>query len=76
MELKQLIKAKKMSDESDYVHKNELIRKMLIKNPEAFRVDSRLNREYVGLTHIKSGFKIHAPKSIVPSSLMHPQIGA
>jgi hypothetical protein len=75
MELKQLIKAKKMSDQSDYVHKNELIRKMLIKNPEAFKVDSHLNREYVGLTHIKSGFKIHAPKSIVPSSLMHPHIG-
>jgi len=76
MELKQLLKAKKMSDQSDYVHKNELIRKMLIKNPEAFKVDSHLNRQYVGLTHIKSGFKIHAPKSIVPSSLMHPQIGA
>jgi hypothetical protein len=73
MELAQLIKAKKMSDQKDYVHKNELLRKMLEKNPKAFKVDSHLNRGYVGITHIKSGFKIHAPKHIVPSSLINPQ---
>jgi hypothetical protein len=73
IELSQLIKAKKMSDQKDYVHKNELLRKMLEKNPKAFKVDSHLNRGYVGITHIKSGFKIHAPKHIVPSSLINPQ---
>jgi len=76
MELKELIKAKKMSDQKDYIHKNEIIRKMLEKNPTAFKVDSHLNRGYVGITHIKSGFKIHAPKHIVPSSLINPQTGS
>jgi hypothetical protein len=76
IELSQLIKAKKMSDQKDYVHKNEVIRRLLEKNPKAFKVDSHLNSDYVGLTHIKSGFKIHAPKSIVPSSLIHPLLEA
>jgi hypothetical protein len=75
MELKELIKAKKMSDQSDYIHKNEVLRRLLVKNPEAFKVDSYLNGSYVGLTHLKSGFKIHAPRSIVPSSLIHPNLG-
>ena len=74
MELKELIKAKKMSDQKDYTHKNEVLRALLDKNPKAFKVDSHLNSGYVGLTHIKSGFKIHAPKSIVPSSLIHPDL--
>ncbi len=72
MELKGLIEAKKLSDKHDYLRKNELLRKMLANNPTAFRVDSHLNPKYVGITHIQSGFKIHAPKSVVPSELINP----
>jgi hypothetical protein len=71
-EMRDLIEAKRLSDQRNYTEKNELLRKMLHKNPEAFRVDSHLNPKYVGITHIKSGFKIHAPKSVVPGELINP----
>jgi hypothetical protein len=67
--LRDLIKAKKLSDKGDYVHKNELIRKLVSKYPEQFKVDSYLNQAYVGLTHKPSGFKIHTQKSGLPSEL-------
>jgi len=74
LELRELIKAKKMSDNKDYINKNEVLKKLLAKNPGAFKVDSHLNSGYVGITHKKSGFRIHVPKRLVPSKLIHPEV--
>jgi Zn-dependent membrane protease YugP len=71
IELLQLIEAKKKSDVRDYANKNHIIQKLTHANPEHFKIDSRLNRKYVGLTHIPTGFKIHAPIKVLPSSLLN-----
>lgn len=69
-ELLQLIEAKKKSDARDFVAKNHIIQTLTHKNPSHFKVDSRLNRNYVGLTHVPTGFKIHAPKKILPAEIL------
>lgn len=69
-ELLQLIEAKKKSDARDFVAKNHIIQTLTHKNPAHFKVDSRLNRNYVGLTHVPTGFKIHAPKKILPAEIL------
>jgi superfamily II DNA or RNA helicase len=69
--LKDLIAAKKMSDDRDYIGKNALLKKIIYERPDEFKVDSYLNRDYVGITHKPSGFKIHAQKKIVPSQLIN-----
>jgi SNF2 family DNA or RNA helicase len=68
--LRGLIEAKKLSDNRDYIHKNELLKKLIHKHPDQFKVDSHLNSAYVGVTHIPSGFKIHAQKSIIPGEVL------
>jgi len=65
-ELKQLIEAKKLSDKRDYGGKNDILSRLLSKSPKQFKVDSITNEKYVGLTHKPSGFKIHAPRTLVP----------
>ena len=66
VELQQLIKAKKLSDKNDYRGKNEILAKLLQDSPKQFKIDSLLNDKYLGLTHKPSGFKIHAPRTLVP----------
>jgi hypothetical protein len=68
--LKDLLEAKELSDKRDFVHKNELLRKLVTEHPKQFKVDSHLNSAYVGLTHTPTGFKIHAQKKIIPSELL------
>jgi hypothetical protein len=68
-----LIKAKELSDKKDFVHKNELLRKLVTEHPKQFKIDSHLNSSYVGLTHKPTGFKIHAQKKIIPSELLTDQ---
>jgi hypothetical protein len=68
--LKDLLEAKELSDKRDFVHKNELLRKLVTEHPKQFKVDSHLNSAYVGLTHKPTGFKIHAQKKIIPSELL------
>jgi hypothetical protein len=69
-ELIQLIEAKKKSDARDFTGKNHIIQTLTHKYPQNFKVDSRLNRAYVGLTHTPTGFKIHAPKKILPAEIL------
>ena len=69
--LRDLLEAKKLSDDRDYIRKNEIIRKIVTKYPKQFKVDSHLNRSYVGLTHTPTGFKIHAQKSGLPSEIFN-----
>lgn len=64
--MQQLIEAKKLSDKSNYVKKNEVLAALLKKYPREFKVDSILNNKYVGITHKPSGFKIHAPRTLIP----------
>lgn len=71
LELKQLLKAKKVSDQGDYSEKNRILGKLLNSKPNEFRVDSILNKKYVGLTHTPTGFKIHAPRMLIPMGIEH-----
>jgi 8-oxo-dGTP pyrophosphatase MutT (NUDIX family) len=64
--LKQLIEAKRLSDKNDYAGKNEILGSLMLKYPKQFKVDSVTNDKYVGLTHKPSGFRIHAPKMLIP----------
>ena len=66
LQLKKLIEAKKFSDKNEYGSKNTIIADILSKYPKEFKVDQLLNDKYVGLTHKPSGFKIHAPRSLIP----------
>ena len=69
MELKQLLEAKKRSDINDYATKNSILAELLHKSPGQFKIDSELNSKYVGLTHTPTGFRIHAPRRIIPSGI-------
>lgn len=69
IELKQLIEAKRMSDNRDYNGKNNILSNLLDKYPKQFKVDSLLNEKYVGLTHKPTGFKIHAPRKLIPAGI-------
>jgi hypothetical protein len=66
LQLKKLIEAKRMSDKNNYSKKNSILADLLEKYPKEFKVDSALNNKYVGLTHKPSGFKIHAPRTLIP----------
>ena len=68
-ELKKLIEAKGHSDKSDYESKNKVLKELMAKHPQHFKVDSSLNAKYVGLTHKPTGFRIHAPRFLVPTSV-------
>ena len=66
IKLQKLIEAKKLSDKNSYGQKNEILSELLKKYPKEFKVDSALNSKYVGLTHKPTGFRIHAPRMLVP----------
>jgi hypothetical protein len=69
IQLKKLIEAKERSDQGDYTNKNRIIGELLNTHPKQFKVDSRLNQKYVGLTHKPTGFKIHAPRKLIPEGI-------
>jgi hypothetical protein len=66
VQLQKLIEAKKFSDKNKYNEKNTILTELLKKYPREFKIDSLLNNNYVGLTHKPSGFKIHAPRTLIP----------
>lgn len=68
-ELTKLIEAKAMSDKKDYTAKNRLLKEVMVKSPKQFKIDSKLNDKYVGITHKPSGFRIHAPRTLIPTSV-------
>ena len=71
LELKKLLEAKKYSDQHDYGKKNDILKALLEKKPSEFVVDSSLNRKYIGLTHKPTGFRIHAPRTLIPIGIEH-----
>ena len=69
IQLKKLKDAKRYSDASDYINKNKILLDLLKTYPNEFKVDSITNRKYVGLTHKPTRFKIHAPRSLIPTGI-------
>jgi len=69
LELKKLIEAKKRSDVGDYSAKNRILKDVLNSSPSQFKVDSKLNEKYVGITHTPTGFKIHTKRNLIPSNI-------
>ena len=71
IQLKKLIAAKQHSDRNEYGKKNTLLAELLKKYPQEFKIDSGAGSKYVGLTHKPSGFKIHAPRTLIPIGIEH-----
>lgn len=67
--LKQLIRAKEYSDEGQYLKKHKILAKLMKRDPEDWEVDS--SGRYLGLTHLPTGFRIHAPRELVPPGVAH-----
>ena len=65
-DLHQLLLAKQMSDDRNYHEKNKILRKLFMDRPEDFVIDSDLNKKFVGVTHVPTAFKVHAPRDIIP----------
>lgn len=64
-----LLQAKKFSDTKNYHEKNKILRNLMAERPDDFVIDSSLNRKYVGVTHVPTAFKVHAPLDIIPSTV-------
>lgn len=64
-----LLQAKKFSDAKNYHEKNKILRNLMADSPDDFVIDSNLNRKYVGITHVPTAFKVHAPLDIIPSTV-------
>jgi hypothetical protein len=69
IQLQKLIEAKERSDKNDYSSKNRILGELLNTYPKQFKVDSALNQKYVGLTHKPTGFRIHAPRKLIPEGI-------
>lgn len=64
-----LIKAKKMSDARNFPEKNKILGNLFMTNPDEFVIDSELNDKFVGITHVPTAFRIHAPRNIIPYTI-------
>lgn len=66
--LERLLAAKFESDRRNYQEKHRLLRDLILKHPDHFKIDSTLNG-FVGITHVPTGFKIHLPQGSLPVKL-------
>jgi hypothetical protein len=66
--LAELLTAKAESDRRNYAAKHAILRRLLTGAPDDFFEDSRA-RGIVGVTHRPTGFRIHAPESVVSGKL-------
>jgi 8-oxo-dGTP pyrophosphatase MutT (NUDIX family) len=57
-----LLRIKKAGDVRDYATKSAITMKMVLSNPNDFIIDSDKGH-VIGLTHVPTGFRIHAPKN-------------
>lgn len=67
--LKRLLKAKERSDVGDYRAKTDQMRQLLREKPHEFEIDSDQGHT-VGLTHKPTKFKIHLPKTALPTEFV------
>jgi hypothetical protein len=72
--LNDLITAKEHSDKGEYGHKTQLVRNLLHSYPQDFVVDSP-EGQFVGITHVPTGFKMHISRAVVPLELFKQQHG-
>lgn len=70
-----LLEAKRHSDKANYLRKSEIVKELLRMHPKQFKIDSRQTHT-VGLTHMPSGFKIHATKGTLPPEFLELQKAA
>jgi hypothetical protein len=64
-----LLQAKQLSDMRDYAGKHTKLRELIEKYPDDFTIDSR-DDNIVGLTHSKTGFRVHAPLKVLPENFI------
>lgn len=66
--LNQLLQAKAHSDVRQYQQKHQIMSKLMNETPNDFVIDSTMGN-MLGVTHPKTGFKIHVPIEVVPQGL-------
>jgi hypothetical protein len=66
--LPQLQTAKKESDRGHYIEKHRILEQLMRQRPDDWIVDDASGK-YFGVTHVPTGFRLHAPKEIIPLSL-------
>lgn len=67
--LPSLIKAKEHSDAQNYRMKHLVLSQMMRANPDHFVIDSDDGKGIVGITHVDTGFRLHVPKNIIPTTM-------
>jgi len=65
--LKKLLKAKERSDVGDYRAKVDTMRQLMMHKPHEFVVDSD-EGHVVGITHVPTKFRMHIPKTALPTA--------
>jgi len=58
-----------------YAQKTTMLRDAISRNPKAWVIDSQLNPEFVGVTHVASGWRYHMRKRDVVDLLPMPSSG-
>lgn len=65
--LQQLLQAKSYSDRKQYQQKHTILHSLLSERPDEFVIDSVDPNGFLGLTHLPTRFKIHAPPWVLPA---------
>lgn len=68
--LRELKQAKEHSDNKQYKDKAGVMRGLLTAHTDDFFVDSELNKNIVGVTHIPTGFRMHLLRQDIPPVLL------
>lgn len=67
--LEQLLMAKAESDRRNYRAKHAIMRKLITAAPDEFVIDSE-QAGLVGITHLPTGFRMHLPRSVLPTTFV------
>lgn len=70
-DLRALGRAKTESDRKNYAAKHEIMRRLIVNNPQSFVVDSQQGN-IGGITHTPTMFRLHMPMSAVPTEIRPP----
>ena len=67
--LRKLLEAKAESDRGNYKAKHAIMRGLMAEEPHKFKIDSE-DKGIVGITHADTNFRMHLPKSTLPTALL------
>ena len=70
----QLLLAKAESDRRNYAAKHRIMRQLIRDNPADFFIDSGDQPGVVGITHRRTGFRLHLPKGVIPVPLSNSAV--